>query len=196
LIPQREFRMSETATESPCPRADSPPNRAGRQRPATPRSAPPARRRSPSGSSAPGRREGEPNARARLQEIEDRDKSEVQKASERGPRPSSAPPQWCSAPPRPKSGPSPLDLRDPSDAAAFLDRDFVDDDGDIDSKGIEKALADLLKRKPHLGKEQPAAPSFDGGARTTAGAPTDMNALIRRRRASADPSPARQGPAG
>lgn len=68
---------------------------------------------------------------------------------------------------------------DPSDAAAFIDLDgLVGDDGDVDTKRVEKALAELLKQKPHLSKQQ-APPSFDGGARTTAGAPADMNALIR-----------------
>jgi hypothetical protein len=68
---------------------------------------------------------------------------------------------------------------DPSDAAAFLNLgEFVADDGDIDSKGIEKALTDLLKAKPHLGKPS-GPPSFDAGGRTTAGAPKDMNSLIR-----------------
>jgi hypothetical protein len=104
---------------------------------------------------------------ARLQELEDRDKSEAQKAAERAAK---AEVRALAA----------TTFADPSDAAAFLDlAEFVDDEGDIDSKGIEKALADLLKRKPHLAKEA-APPSFDGGARTTA-APTDMNALIRQK---------------
>lgn len=120
---------------------------------------------------------------ARLQEIEDRDKSDVQKAAERATaaeqRATAMVQRAAKAEVRALAAST---FADPSDAAAFLDMsDFVDDTGDIDSKGIEKALADLLKRKPHLGKEQPAAPSFDGGARTTAGAPTDMNALIRQK---------------
>lgn len=120
---------------------------------------------------------------ARLQEIEDRDKSEVQKAGERATkaeqRAAAMAQRAAKAEVRALAAST---FADPSDAAAFLDlADYVDDTGDIDSKGIEKALADLLKRKPHLGKEQPAAPSFDGGARTTAGAPTDMNALIRQK---------------
>jgi hypothetical protein len=119
---------------------------------------------------------------ARLQEIEDRDKTEVQKAGERATaaeqRATAMVQRAAKAEVRAIAAST---FADPSDAAAFLDMsDFVDDAGDIDSKGIEKALADLLKRKPHLGKEQPAAPSFDGGARTTAGAPSDMNALIRK----------------
>ncbi|MFE6785189.1 hypothetical protein ACFVFF_23320 [Streptomyces sp. NPDC057680] len=68
---------------------------------------------------------------------------------------------------------------DPSDAAAFLNLgDYVDDTGEIDEKAIEKDLADLLKRKPHLAKEA-GPPSFDGGARRTADKPTSMNDLIR-----------------
>lgn len=70
---------------------------------------------------------------------------------------------------------------DPSDAAAFLNLgDYIDDAGDIDEKAIEKDLADLLKRKPHLAKEA-APPSFDGGARRTADKPPSMNDLIRQK---------------
>lgn len=117
---------------------------------------------------------------ARLQELEDRDKSEVQKAAERATaaeqRAAAMAQRAAKAEVRALAAST---FADPSDAAAFLDlAEFVDEQGDVDSKGIEKALADLLKRKPHLGKEQ-APPSFDSGARTTAGAPTDMNALIR-----------------
>jgi len=72
---------------------------------------------------------------------------------------------------------------DPSDAAAFLNLgDYIDDSGDIDEKAIEKDLADLLKRKPHLAKEA-TPPSFDGGARRSADKPTSMNALIRQQAA-------------
>jgi nucleoid-associated protein YgaU len=117
---------------------------------------------------------------ARLQQLEDRDKSEAQKAAERATaaeqRAAAMAQRAAKAEVRALAAST---FADPSDAAAFLDlSEFVDDTGDIDSKGIEKALADLLKRKPHLGKEA-TPPSFDGGARTTAGAPTDMNALIR-----------------
>lgn len=117
---------------------------------------------------------------ARLKEIEDRDKSELQKASERADaaekRVAAMADRAVRAEVRALAAAS---FADPSDAAAFLNpADFVDSDGDVDTKAVEKALADLLKRKPHLGKEQ-APPSFDGGARTTAAAPTDMNALIR-----------------
>jgi hypothetical protein len=180
--------MSETATESTVPEGGQPVGQ-----PAEPGSQP-----EPSGDAPLGpagekalaewkqrakaaERESRTNA-ARLQEIEDRDKSEVQKAGERATkaeqRATAMVERAARAEVRALAASS---FADPSDAAAFLNLgDFVDDEGDIDSKGIEKALADLLKRKPHLGKET-APPSFDGGARTTAGAPTDMNALIRQK---------------
>jgi hypothetical protein len=119
---------------------------------------------------------------ARLKEIEDRDKSELQKATERADaadkRVAAMAERAVRAEVRALAAAT---FADPSDAAAFLNpSDFVDNDGDVDTKAVEKALADLLKRKPHLAKEQ-APPSFDGGARTTAGAPADMNALIRQK---------------
>jgi hypothetical protein len=119
---------------------------------------------------------------ARLKEIEDRDKSELQKASERAEaaekRVAAVTDRAVRAEVRALAAAT---FADPSDAAAFLNpSDFVDNDGDVDTKAVEKALADLLKRKPHLGKEA-APPSFDGGARTTAAAPADMNALIRQK---------------
>lgn len=116
----------------------------------------------------------------RLKEIEDRDKTDLEKASERATaaeqRASSMVQRAVKAEVRALAAGS---FADPEDAAVYLNTgDYVDADGEIDSKGIQKALADLIKRKPHLAKEQ-APPSFDGGARATAAAPTDMNALIR-----------------
>lgn len=117
---------------------------------------------------------------AKLKEIEDRDKTDLQKASERvtaaEQRAASLVQRAVKAEVRALAAGS---FADPEDAAVYLSTDvFVDADGEIDAKGIQKALADLIKRKPHLAKEQ-APPSFDGGARTTASAPADMNALIR-----------------
>jgi len=55
------------------------------------------------------------------------------------------------------------EFADPDDAHAFLDLDsFVGDDGEIDTDGIRKGLADLLKRKPHLARDAgPRAPRPD-----------------------------------
>jgi hypothetical protein len=179
--------MSETATEPTVPEAASQP--AG---PAEPTG-------SPEGGDAPlgpagekaldewkrRAKEAEKASRtqaARLKEIEDRDKSELQKASERADaaekRVAAMADRAVRAEVRALAAAS---FADPSDAAAFLDpADFVDNDGDVDTKAVEKALADLLKRKPHLAREA-APPSFDGGARTSAAAPSDMNALIRQK---------------
>lgn len=42
---------------------------------------------------------------------------------------------------------------DPEDAAAFLDlKTYATESGDVDSERIKADLADLLARKPHLGK--------------------------------------------
>lgn len=42
---------------------------------------------------------------------------------------------------------------DPSDASAFLDlSQYADENGEIDTESIKADLADLLARKPHLGK--------------------------------------------
>ena len=42
---------------------------------------------------------------------------------------------------------------DPEDASAFLDLSkYANGDGDVDSDAIKADLADLLQRKPHLGK--------------------------------------------
>lgn len=49
---------------------------------------------------------------------------------------------------------------DPTDAAEVLMRDpaqYVDDSGDIDTDAIQTALDDLLERKPHWARPEPAA---------------------------------------
>jgi hypothetical protein len=71
---------------------------------------------------------------------------------------------------------------DPEDAHHFLGElgHFIADDGTIDSKGIKKALDDLLKHKPYLAAGPKAGGSYDGGAGRPA-TPTDMSSLIRER---------------
>jgi hypothetical protein len=59
-------------------------------------------------------------------------------------------------------------LADPSDAAAFIDADQFDvgDDGEVDTKELADAIADLLKRKPHLAAKQKASfGQVEGGPR-------------------------------
>lgn len=58
---------------------------------------------------------------------------------------------------------------DPEDAVVLLGRNVADyiDDGKVDIEAINDALADLLKKKPHLAAATPARfqGSADGGAR-------------------------------
>jgi hypothetical protein len=67
------------------------------------------------------------------------------------------------------------------DVAAVLDdinlARFIGDDGEPDSKAIAASVARLVPEATAAGPAQP--PAFDGGARTTAPAGPDMNALIR-----------------
>ena len=69
------------------------------------------------------------------------------------------------------------DFTDPDDAAAFLDLDnYVDDDGTVDTAAIQADLADLLTRKPHLGKaSERRAPRPDQSQASGAGGSTTPN---------------------
>jgi hypothetical protein len=59
------------------------------------------------------------------------------------------------------------EFADPDDAHAFLDLDaFVGDDGDIDTDGINRELAALLKRKPHLARPADNSPRRPAPDRT------------------------------
>lgn len=51
-------------------------------------------------------------------------------------------------------------FEDPADALAFLDLDKIEvsDDGEVDVDAVKDALADLLERKPHLGKRTATVP--------------------------------------
>lgn len=56
---------------------------------------------------------------------------------------------------------------DPDDAHAFLALDsYVTDDGDVDTEAIQRDLADLLKRKPHLGRQVDNSPRRPAPDRT------------------------------
>lgn len=66
------------------------------------------------------------------------------------------------------------DFADPADAAHFLElKDFVDDDGEIDTAAIASSLDALLKAKPHLGKpdETPRLRPDRSQGSTSRGAP-------------------------
>lgn len=94
--------------------------------------------------------------RLKLQEIEDRDKSELQKlqeaVAERDAKLSDLPKQARTQAIRFASKASQAGFLDPEDALTFLgdDVDLADDDA------VKAALADLAERKPHLVRPQPA----------------------------------------
>ncbi|MFE2563035.1 hypothetical protein [Streptomyces mirabilis] len=97
----------------------------------------------------------------KVEAFEDRDKSELEKASAQAER---AQKQATKAVARAVSSEVKVaavgQFADPSDAVDVLMRDpskYVDADGEIDTDAIEADLADLLERKPHWGKPEPAA---------------------------------------
>jgi len=56
---------------------------------------------------------------------------------------------------------------DPDDAHAFLALDsYITDDGDVDTETIQRDLADLLKRKPHLARPADNSPRRPAPDRT------------------------------
>ena len=78
-------------------------------------------------------------------------------------------------------------LRDPSDAARYLDlTDYhVDENGNVDSDEIRKDIRSLIRDKPYLGVARKGDgsgggnPDFDGGARSGATGTVSMSDLIR-----------------
>lgn len=78
-------------------------------------------------------------------------------------------------------------LADPSDALPLLrdrlgdDLDgLVDDKGDVDEKAVKAEIDALIKEKPHLAASGQQIPGVPLGQHGQAGAPDDMNALLRR----------------
>jgi hypothetical protein len=99
-------------------------------------------------------------AEAKVREFEDRDRSELEKATAKAERAADqaakATARAVSAEVRARSTDR---FADPTDAADILMRDparYVDDDGEIDTDAIEADLMDLLDRKPHWAKPEPA----------------------------------------
>lgn len=69
-------------------------------------------------------------------------------------------------------------LADPDDAPLFLDLDQLDP---ADDKALDRAIADLVTRKPHLAATTTRTTGFDGGHRGPSGNDrNDMNQIIRR----------------
>lgn len=99
-------------------------------------------------------------AEAKVREYEDRDKSDLDKATAQAER---AADQAVKAVARAVSAEIRVGANgrfaDPADAVDVLMRNpaqYVDAEGEIDTDAIETALADLLERKPHWAKPEPA----------------------------------------
>lgn len=73
-------------------------------------------------------------------------------------------------------------LRNPRLAPQLVDLSeiTVDDDGEVDTKAIEKALADLVKAEPYLGADHKPSPGTGGGGARPAATTESMNDEIRR----------------
>jgi len=105
---------------------------------------------------------------AKVQEFEDRDRTELEKATAKAERLAD---QAAKATARAVAGEVKVhavgQFADPTDAVDVLMRDaskYVDASGEIDSEAIQSDLAELLERKPHWGKQPeptPAAPQPD-----------------------------------
>jgi hypothetical protein len=100
----------------------------------------------------------------KVQEFEDAQKSESEKlaakAERSAQREAKATARAVAAEVRAAAG----EFADPADAVDVLMRDpsqYVDADGEIDMDAIETALSDLLERKPHWAKPEPAAPAAE-----------------------------------
>lgn len=73
-------------------------------------------------------------------------------------------------------------LADPADAVRYADLVTLPDVGDdltVDGTALAKAVADLLKAKPHLAAAPRTPGSADGGARQTSSVPSDASPTSR-----------------
>ncbi|MFP3986886.1 hypothetical protein U9R90_05165 [Streptomyces sp. E11-3] len=103
---------------------------------------------------------------AKVAEFEDRDKSELDKATAKAERLAEQATKATQRAVRAEVKAAAAEFADPEDAAAFLDLSrYADDSGDIDAEAIASDLADLLERKPHLKRattpEPPKGPKPD-----------------------------------
>lgn len=95
-------------------------------------------------------------AQRKVQEFEDRDKSELEKASAKAEQMADRAAKATKQAVLAEVKAAAAEFTDPEDAAAFLDLSaYTDDDGDIDTAAITADLEALLERKPHL--RRPAA---------------------------------------
>jgi len=92
-------------------------------------------------------------------EFEDRDKSELEKATTKAERLEAAAAKATARAVKAEVRAAAAEFADPEDAAAFLDLStYTSDDGEIDTEAISADLEALLERKPHLRRAAPADP--------------------------------------
>jgi hypothetical protein len=130
-------------------------------------------------------------AEAKVREYEDRDKSDLEKATAKAERAAEQAARATARAVAAEVRTLSIDrFADPTDAVEVLMRDpskYVDSDGEIDTEAIEADLADLLDRKAHWAKPAPQAP---------AAAPADpAPAAERPRRPKPDPGQGSRPPA-
>lgn len=98
----------------------------------------------------------------KVAEFEDRDKSEAEKLAAQAERSAKQAAKAVARAVAAEVKAAAGEFADPADAVDVLMRDpsqYVDADGEIDTEAIETALSDLLERKPHWAKPEPAAPA-------------------------------------
>lgn len=122
----------------------------------------------------------------KVAEFEDRDKSELEKATTKAERATEQAAKATKRAVLAEVKAAAANFADPEDAAAFLDlAQYTSDDGEIDTEAISADLEALLERKPHLRKaaaepaKKPAPkPDPSQGARP-AEPPTDFRTADR-----------------
>jgi hypothetical protein len=95
----------------------------------------------------------------KVSEFEDRDKSELEKATSKAERAAERATKATARAVKAEVKAAASGFADPEDAIAFLDMaKYTDDDGEIDTEAISTDLTELLERKPHLRRPE-AAPA-------------------------------------
>lgn len=92
-------------------------------------------------------------AQRKVQEFEDRDKSELEKATAKAEAEAKRADAATARAVKAEVKVAAKEFADPDDAAAFLDLSkYAGPDGEVDAEALQSDLAALLERKPHLRK--------------------------------------------
>ena len=117
----------------------------------------------------------------KVADFEDRDKSELEKATAKAERLEAAAKAATARAVKAEVRAAAAEFADPEDAVAFLDlAKYTDGDGEIDAEAISADLEALLERKPHLRRaaaeppKKPVPKPDPGQGSRTPTAPTDF----------------------